>query len=204
MNGSRSLCLCVATALLVTMAAAAGSQACETALLVIDVQNVYVRTLDLTTIDGIPLVDRLVEVIAKARAAGFPVIYVQHRDPRFSVGGPDLAIPEAIAPRDGDPIVWKSYPDAFRATELLSVLQGLGIQRLLISGLSTSGCVDATVFGAIQQKYETWVLADAHSGAGSLDALNYYNSTWPAVGATVVRSDAIDFTALGCAAPANP
>jgi nicotinamidase-related amidase len=204
MNRSRSLSLCVAAALLVTMAAAAVSQACETALLVIDVQNVYVRTLDLTTIDGIPLVDGLVEVIAKARAAGLPVIYVQQRDPRFSVGSPDLAIPEAIAPRDGDPIVWKSYPDAFRATELLSVLQGLGIQRLLISGLSTSGCVDATVFGAIQQKYETWVLADAHSGAGSLDALNYYNSTWPAVGATVVRSDAIDFTALGCAAPANP
>lgn len=204
MNGSRRLSLCAATALLVMMAATAVSQACETALLVIDVQNVYVRTLDLTTIDGIPLVDRLVEVIAKARAAGLPVIYVQHRDPRFSVGSPDLAIPEAIAPRDGDPIVWKSYPDSFRATDLQATLVRLGTRRLLVCGLSTSGCVDATVFGAVQHKYETWVLADAHSGAGSLDALNYYNSTWPVVGATVVRSDAVDFAALACAAPASP
>lgn len=204
MNGSRRLSLCVEAALLVVMAAAVVSQACETALLVIDVQNVYVRTLDLTTIDGIPLVDRLVEVIAKARAAGLPVIYVQHRDPRFSVGGPDLAIPEAIAPRDGDPIVWKSYPDSFRATDLQATLVQLGIRRLLIAGLSTTGCVDATVFGAIQQKYETWVLADAHSGGGSVQTLAYYNSTWPVVGATVVRSDAVDFAAFACAATASP
>jgi nicotinamidase-related amidase len=120
------------------------------------------------------------------------------------VGSPDLAIPEAIAPRDGDPIVWKSYPDSFRATDLQATLVRLGIRRLLIAGLSTTGCVDATIFGAIQHTYETWVLADAHSGGGSLQTLAYYNSTWPVVGATVVRSDAVDFAALACAAPANP
>jgi nicotinamidase-related amidase len=204
MNRSRSLSLYIAAALLVVMAATAVSQACDTALLVIDVQNVYVRDLDLTTIDGLQLVDRLVQVIVQARAAGLPVVYIQHRDPRFSSGSWELAIPEAIAPREGDPVVWKSYGDAFRATELQATLVRLGTRRLLVSGLSTSGCVDATVFGAIQHKYETWVLADAHSGAGSLDALNYYNKTWPAVGATVVRSDAVDFAAFACAAPANP
>lgn len=194
------LCAVVVLAVAVSMACLA----CDTALLVIDVQNVYVRTLDLTTIDGVPLVDRLVDVIAKARAAGIPVIYVQHRDPRFSATSLELAIPEAIAPREGDRVVWKSYPDAFRATELLPALQALEVRRLLVCGLSTSGCVDATVFGAVQHRYDTWVLADAHSGAGSLDALNYYNSTWPVVGATVVRSDAVDFAALACTAPASP
>ncbi len=181
------------------MAATAACQACDTALLVIDVQNEYVRVLNLATIDGIHLVDRLTEVIARARGAGIPVAYIQHRDPRFSTASWELAIPEAIAAREGDRVIWKSSPDAFRATELLSVLQGLGIHRLLICGLSTSGCVDATVFGAVQHGFETWVLADAHSGAGSLDALNYYNTTWPAVGATVIRSDGVDFAAFGCA-----
>ncbi|MDD5264893.1 MAG: isochorismatase family protein [Candidatus Bipolaricaulis sp.] len=194
------LCAAAVLAALVPLACAA----CDTALLVIDVQNAYVRTLDLTTIDGIPLVDRLVEVIATARAAGLPVIYIQQRDPRFSVGSPDLAIPEAIAPRDGDPTIWKSHPDAFRATDLQATLVRLGTRRLLICGLATTGCVDATVFGAIQHTYETWVLADAHSGGGSLQTLAYYNSTWPVVGATVVRSDVIDFAALACAAPPSP
>jgi nicotinamidase-related amidase len=204
MNGSRRLSLCAATALLVVMTATAVSQACDTALLVIDVQNVYVRDLDLTTIDGLQLVDRLVQVIAQARAAGLPVVYIQHRDPRFSPGSWELAIPAAIAPRDGDPVVWKSYGDAFRATELYASLLQMGVKRLLVSGLATNGCVDATIFGAVQHKYETWVLADAHSGGGSLQTLAYYNSTWPVVGATVIRSDAVDFAALGCAAPANP
>lgn len=184
--------------------APAVSRACETALLIIDVQNVYVRTLDLTTIDNVHLVDKLVVVIAAARAAGFPVIYVQHRDPRFAMGSPDLAIPEAIAPRDGDPIVWKSYSDAFRATDLEATLLRLGVRRLLISGLATTGCVDATVFGAVARKLETWVLADAHSGGGSLQTLDYYNSTWPVVGAAVIRSETIDYAALACTAHSDP
>ena len=60
------LCAAAVLAALVPVACVA----CDTALLVIDVQNAYVRTLDLTTIDGISLVDRLVDLIAKARAAG--------------------------------------------------------------------------------------------------------------------------------------
>jgi len=183
---------------------AVACRACETALLVIDVQNVYVRDLELTTIDGLQLVDRLMQVIAQARAAGLPVVYIQQRDPRFPTASWELAIADAIAPHEGDPIVWKSYPDSFRATDLQATLVQLGTRRLLICGLATTGCVDATVFGAIQNGYDAWVLADAHSGAGSLDALNYYNSTWPVVGATVVRSDAVDFAALACAAPPSP
>ncbi|MDD5219875.1 MAG: cysteine hydrolase [Candidatus Bipolaricaulis sp.] len=203
MMASRRLVL-IAALVLVATAATSACRACETALLVIDVQNAYVRDLDLTTIDGIRLVDRLIDVIAKARAAGLPVIYVRHRDPRFSLGSWELAIPAEVAPCEGDPIVWKSSPDAFHATDLYSTLTQLGIRRLLVSGLATTGCVDATVFGAVQRKYETWVLADAHSGGGGLQTLAYYNSTWPAVGATVVRSDGIDFAALACAAPASP
>ena len=199
----REMLLLCALAMSVALAPAA-CLACDTALLVIDVQNEYVRVLNLTTIDGIQLVDRLVQVIGCARSAGVPVIYIQQRDSRFPVTSWEVAIAEAVAPHEGDPVVWKPYPDAFRATELLSVLQGLGIPRLLICGLSTSGCVDATVFGAVQHGFETWVLADAHSGAGSLDALNYYNATWPAVGATVVRSDAVDYGGFGCATATSP
>ncbi len=199
----RALCY-LAAVLLATATMAAACRACETALLVIDVQNVYVRDLDLTTIDGIQLVDRLVQVVAQARAAGIPVIYIQHRDPHFSPGSWELAIPAEIAPHEGDSVVWKSYGDAFRATELYVSLSQLGVKRLLICGLATNGCVDSTIFGAVQHEYETWALADAHSGGGSLQTLAYYNSTWPVVGATVIRSDAIDFAALGCAAPANP
>ena len=200
MKKQRRLLLCAAVVLLAT-ATTAACLACDTALLVIDVQNDFIQELDVTTIDGIQLVDRLVQVIAQARAAGIPVVYVQHHDPRFALNSYELAIPAAIAPHEGDAVVWKSYPSAFRSTTLQAVLTGLGIHRLLVCGLATTGCVDATVFGAVQLKYETWVLADAHSGGGSLDVLAYYNATWPAVGATVIRSDAVDFAAFGCVTP---
>ncbi|MEN6368705.1 MAG: isochorismatase family cysteine hydrolase [Thermotogota bacterium] len=178
--------------------------ACDTALLVIDVQNVYVRTMDLTTIDGIPLVEKLVQVLAAARAVGIPVAYIQHLDPRFAQGSPELEVDEAIAPHVGDLTVWKTTADGFWRTGLMATLRGLGVRRLLITGLATTGCVSATTSGAVRNGFETWVLVDAHSGGGTLDTLAYYNSTWAAVGALGIRSDAVDFAAFGCTPTANP
>jgi nicotinamidase-related amidase len=177
---------------------------CSTALLVIDVQEVYVSSLDLTTVDGVPLVPRLIDVLAAARAAGVPVIYIQHRDPRYAPDSPFLNTVAPIAPLAGDPVVWKATPDSFRGTELADILAGLGVRRVLISGLATTGCVNATAFGAFGLGYETWVIRDAHSGGGTPDVLAYYNESWPTVGITVTSSKDIDFASFGCPSPATP
>jgi nicotinamidase-related amidase len=182
----------------------AAPSGCSTVLLVVDVQNVYVSALDLTTIDGVQLVPQLVAVLAAARAAGIPIVYIQHRDPGYSVGDPLLDTASSIAPLPGEPVVWKSHASAFWDTELADVLAALGASRILVTGLATNGCVDATAQNAVRLGYDTWVIADAHSGGGSLGVLTYYNTSWPVLGMMVKNSEDIDFASLGCLGPATP
>ncbi len=78
-------------------------------------------------------------LIEKARAAGVPVIYVQHSD-----GGPQEPLwPEkpgwqihpAIIPRPGEAIIHKKTPDSFYGTTLQKELESRGIKQLVISGM---------------------------------------------------------------------
>ncbi len=180
---------------------------CGTALLVIDVQNICVAlstASELTTIDGVQLVDKLVDVLAAARAAGIPIVYVQYVAPGYAIGDPQLDTVSAIAPLPGEPIVWKTVADSFQNTTLVSVLNEIGAHRLLITGQATNVCVFDTALGAVRNGYETWVIADAHAGLPSLTGLAYYNLTWPRFGVSVIESDKIDFAAYGCAASPSP
>jgi nicotinamidase-related amidase len=199
----------------VVLALAAGGQlcpasdavpprSCGTALLVIDVQNICASLstpAEWTTIDGVQLDQKLASVLAAARAAGIPIVYIQYVAPGYAIGDPQLDTVSAIAPLAGDPIVWKTEADSFQDTTLVSVLSAIGAHRLLLTGQSTDVCVYATALGAVRNGYETWVIVDAHAGLGSRTGLAYYNSMWPGLGASVIESDKIDFAAYGCVTP---
>ena len=176
-------------------------QGCGTALLVIDVQNICVALStpsELTTIHGVQLVEKLVDVLAAARAAGIPIVYIQYVPSGYAIGDPYLATVSALAPQPGDPIVWKTTPDSFENTTLASVLNGIGAHRLLLTGQATDVCVIDTVRGAVRNGFESWVIADAHAGLRNPAGLEYYNSLWPSLGASVIESEKIDFAAYGC------
>ncbi len=192
--------LMVALGLQATDAGAGAS--CGTALVAIDVQNVYVGTVDQTTIDGQQLLTKLPPILAAARLAGVPVIYVQQLDYRFSAGSPELDVAGAIAPLEGEPRVWKTLQNAFWYTGIDGVLARIGAHRVILCGLSTTGCVNASVLGALRLGFETWVIADAHVGGG-LAGGQHYNELWAAAGATVVDSQSIDFADFGCATAAG-
>jgi nicotinamidase-related amidase len=177
---------------------------CTTALLVVDVQNAYVPSLGLFTADGADLIGRLVTVLAEARAARIPVVYIKQSEGRFADGNPLGDIVAAIAPHDGDTVIWKAQGNAFAHTELDGVLSRMGAHRVLITGLATHACVNATVFGALDLGYETWVLADAHSGSGGPGVAAYYNSSWPAIGVHVVSCTDIEWSFFACVTPVAP
>ena len=179
-------------------------RSCGTALLVIDVQNICASLstpAEWTTVDGVQLDQKLVRVLAAARAAGIPIVYIQYIAPGYAIGNPQLDTVSAIAPLPGDPIVWKTEADSFQDTTLVSVLNAIGVHRLLLTGQATSVCVHATALGAVHNGYETWVIADAHAGLPSGKGLAYYNSMWPGLGVSVIESDKIDFAAYGCVTP---
>jgi nicotinamidase-related amidase len=106
------------------------------------------------------------ELLEKARAAGAPVVYVQHEHARWAPlrpGAEGWQIHPAIAPRPGDPIVHKRASDSFYGTPLRSELDRLGITRLVICGLESEKCVDATARRALSLDYDVVLAADAHS-----------------------------------------
>ena len=102
-----------------------------TAVVVIDVQNdvvggAYRRD---------EVVANILTVLGKARAQGVPVVWVRHHDDELVVGSDGWQIVPELVPEDGEPIVEKAYGDAFEDTTMESVLAGLGVGRLVVTGV---------------------------------------------------------------------
>jgi nicotinamidase-related amidase len=131
-----------------------------TALLILDVQN--------GLIDGnyqrdavIANIGRLVD---QARREQVPVIWFQHNDPEnLTRGSQDWQFVPELAPGDAEPVLDKSYADAFEDTALETVLAGLGIGRLVVAGAQTDECIRSTLHGAIVRGYDATLVSDAHT-----------------------------------------
>ncbi|WP_018548510.1 isochorismatase family protein [Streptomyces sp. LaPpAH-108] len=131
----------------------------HTALLVIDVQNgVMAGAHDRDQV--IANVDALLE---KARTAAVPVIWVQHSDedlPRDST--PWQYVPE-LKRHDDEPLIHKTYPDSFEATDLESVLADLKVGHIVVAGAQTDICIRSTLHGALTRGYDATLVTDAHT-----------------------------------------
>ncbi len=79
----------------------------------------------------------------------------------FIQGNPMGDWPEGLVPQAEELIVSKQYPSAFFGTSLASTLTSLGIDSVLLGGVSTSGCVRATCVDAMSHGFRTIVVADA-------------------------------------------
>jgi maleamate amidohydrolase len=79
----------------------------------------------------------------------------------FEAGSPMGAWPEGLEPRAGEIVLSKQYPSAFFGTSLASTLTARGIDQVILTGLSTSGCVRATCVDAVSHGFRTAVVADA-------------------------------------------
>ena len=131
----------------------------NTALMVIDVQNGVVATAH--NRDGV--IANINTLVAQARAAGVPVVWVQHSDegmPRDSDSW--QYVPELVR-QDSEPLVHKSYGDSFEDTDLESVLAQRGVGRLIVTGAQTDACVRSTLHGAMVRGYDATLVGDAHT-----------------------------------------
>lgn len=137
----------------------------HTALLVIDVQVCNFEE-SAPVHGGSDLLSEISGLIARARAAGVPVIYVQHCGPEGAIdepGTPGWEIHPAVAPTEGDVVIQKRHPDAFQDTNLQRELESRGIERLIIAGIQTEYCVDTTCRRAYSLGYDVALVEDAHS-----------------------------------------
>jgi nicotinamidase-related amidase len=132
----------------------------NTALLVVDVQT--------NVVAGSPGRDEVVanigRLVERARAAGAPVVWVQHHDDGPLAKGTDgwRIVPE-LAPDAAEPLIEKAWGDAFEETRLEQVLSGLGVGRLVVAGAQTDACIRSTLHGALVRGYDAILVGDAHT-----------------------------------------
>jgi len=137
----------------------------DTALLVIDVQNGMFDEDD-AVYQGEGLLATIGDLLAKARAAQTPVIYIQHNGSPghpLEPGGAGWPIHPVIAPAEGEPVIGKATPDSFHETTLQAELEARGIVKLVVTGIQTELCVDTTCRRAASLGYQTMLVRDAHS-----------------------------------------
>jgi nicotinamidase-related amidase len=137
----------------------------DTALLIIDVQCGIFSDFG-PVYQSNAVLSRIRKLIARARAAAVPVIYVQHCSaPGESLdrGTKGWQIHPAVAPLKGERILEKRTPDCFQGTRLQRELKSLGIKTLIITGLQTEFCVDTACRRAFSLGYKVILARDAHS-----------------------------------------
>ncbi len=136
----------------------------KTALLVIDMQRALC-TGDDAAFDIERVTERINGLSARARAAGVPVVLVQHEEGegplQFGSAGWQLA--DGLVTAASDLRVRKTTPNSFHRTELQGLLQARGVDRLVVCGLQSDYCVDTTVRQALALGYAVALAADAHS-----------------------------------------
>jgi nicotinamidase-related amidase len=134
------------------------------ALLVIDVQR-GLCTGRWAAFDIDRVIANINSVAAKARAAGAPVVFIQHEgdDSPLRFESEDWQLDERLAAAPEDLRLRKTACDSFHQTQLQALLQSRGVDRLVVCGLQSDFCVDTTVRRALGLGYPVTLVADAHS-----------------------------------------
>lgn len=131
----------------------------NTALLVIDVQNGVVGH----AYNRDSVVANIGTLVEKARSADVPVVWVQHSDDTMKPGTESWEYVPELVRKDSEPLVHKTYGDAFEATDLAERLAELGVGRLVVSGAQTDECIRSTIHGAFARGYDVTLVGDAHT-----------------------------------------
>lgn len=136
------------------------------AFVAIDIQNDYTEEGAMPLEGMAGAVNRAQEALLHARANSLQIIIVQHiaLDPQATFFRPDTEgaqLVDAFVPKPGDLHIVNHYPNAFRDTSLHERLQALQIPELVISGMMTHMCIDATVRAAIDYGLGVTLLSDA-------------------------------------------
>jgi nicotinamidase-related amidase len=135
----------------------------ESTLILIDCQNTYTR--GVMELEGVQAaLDEAAALLDRARSAGIPIVHIEHDDgpgSLYDIEGESGAIVPRVAPRNGEPVVVKNYPNAFVQTDLDEVLKTANASNLVLAGFMTHMCVNSTARGSFNLGYAPMVVAAA-------------------------------------------
>lgn len=136
----------------------------RTALIAIDVQQALFAPLPRPH-EADAVITRINDLSARARAAGVPVVFVQHETAtgRLAHGSDGWALPAALVAEAADLRFRKATPDAFLRTGLAEALAARGITHLVLCGYASEFCIDTSTRRAAALGWAVTLAADAHT-----------------------------------------
>ena len=137
-----------------------------TALVIVDIQNDYFPAGRMPLHEIERAAENARQLLEHFRSTGQPTFHIQHTwedasAPFFVAGTPGAAIHESVAPRPGEPVVVKHFPNSFRESRLLDELKRAGADGLTICGAMSHMCIDATTRAAADLGFNCLVAHDA-------------------------------------------
>jgi nicotinamidase-related amidase len=153
----------------------------KTVLLVIDIQKDYFPGGKYPLVNPLEAAQKAYMILQCFRESGNHHVHIQHvslePDATFFVSGDrGTDIHDSVAHFEGEPIVYKHEPNAFLNTNLLELLKSWEIERVVITGMMTHMCVDATARAASDLGFQVIIAEDA---CATRD-LQYGDTTIPA------------------------
>lgn len=135
------------------------------------------------------VLQRINQLTAAARAAGVPVVWVQHEtaNPPLQANSAGWALPAALHTAATDHRVRKTTPDSFLRTGLADWLAAREIDHLVLCGYATEFCVDTTTRRAAALGHSVTLVADGHTThdkphASAAQIRAHHNATLPDIG----------------------
>jgi nicotinamidase-related amidase len=136
------------------------------ALVIVDIQNDYFPGGLHPLVGPEAAAANAGRLLAAFRQSGEPVLHIQHvwdaEDAEFMrPGTKGVEIHESVTPAAGEPVIQKAHPNSFLATPLEAELRARDVEHVVVIGMMTSMCVDATVRAAVDLGFEVTVAHDA-------------------------------------------
>jgi len=136
------------------------------ALLVIDIQKDYFPGGKYPLTEPLAAAKKAYDILQCFREHKGHHVHIQHislePDATFFIKGDSGSdIHDSVAHFEGEPIVYKHEPNSFLNTNLLEMLKGWSVERVIITGMMTHMCVDATARAASDLGFKVIVAEDA-------------------------------------------
>jgi nicotinamidase-related amidase len=131
----------------------------QAVLLVVDVQVGVMSE----AWDAPRIIENVGRAVQRARAAGVPVIWVQHSDDELVFGSPQWQWAPELTPVEGEPLIHKHFNSSFEQTGLEEDLARFGATHIALAGAATNWCIRATAYAALDRGYDLTLIADAHT-----------------------------------------
>jgi nicotinamidase-related amidase len=134
-------------------------------LLIIDIQRDYFPGGAIPLVEPEAAANAARDALAKFRASGEPVVHLQHvwdaPDATFMRPGTDgVEVHPLVAPAEGETVIQKAEPNGFLGMALEEELRKAGIDQVVVAGMMSSMCVDATVRAGADLGFGVTVIHD--------------------------------------------